>query len=73
MSRACYEMSMIHIPDSHNTKDWTNVVLKTALSKEQWEWLLAHQGGMYHIHRSGTAIKFERRADAEWFILKCAS
>jgi hypothetical protein len=64
---------MIHTPDAHNTKDWVNVLLKTPLSKEQWEWLLMQEGGMYHIHRSGTAIKFERKADAEWFILKCAT
>ncbi len=64
---------MIHIPDSHNTKDWVNVVLKTTLTKQHWEWLIAHPGGFYHIHRSGTAIKFERQADAEWFISKCAS
>ena len=61
---------MIHIPDSHNTKNWTNVLLKSPLTKQQWEWLLAHDGGMYHIHRSSTAVKFERREDAEWFMLR---
>jgi hypothetical protein len=64
---------MIHTPDAHNTKDWVNVLLKLPLLKEQWEWLLMHEGGMYHIHRSGTAIKFERKTDAEWFILRCAT
>jgi hypothetical protein len=62
---------MIYTSDSYDTKNWTNVLLKTPLSKEQWAWLTQHQGGMFHIHRSGTAIKFERPEDAEWFILKC--
>lgn len=62
---------MIHTPDAHNTKDWTNVQLKQPLTKQQWEWMLQRTGGMYHVHRSQTAIKFERHEDAEWFILKC--
>ena len=61
---------MIHTPDSHDTKNWTNVLLKAPLSKEQWEWMVQHHGGMYHIHRSSTAIKFERTQDAELFILR---
>jgi hypothetical protein len=63
---------MIYIPDSHNTKDWTNVLLKSPLNKDQWEWLRAHHSrGMYHIHRSSTAVKFELEVDAELFILTC--
>lgn len=61
---------MIHTPESHDTKTWTNVLLKTTLTREQWQYLIAHDGGMYHMHRSGTAIKFERKEDAEWFILR---
>ena len=62
---------MIHTPDAHNTKLWVNVLLKSPLNKDQWEWLLAHDSrGMYHIHRSSTAIKFELKQDAELFILR---
>lgn len=61
---------MIYISDSYNTKDWTNVLLKSPVSQEQWDWLRGHEGGMFHIHRSGTAVKFERKEDAEWFLLK---
>jgi len=62
---------MIHTPDSHNTKDWTNVLLTRPLNNDQWEWLRAHDSkGMYHIHRSSTAVKFERKQDAEWFMLR---
>jgi len=61
---------MIYTSDAHNTKDWTNILLKTPLSQEQWAWLTGREGGFFHIHRSGTAIKFERAEDAEWFLLK---
>jgi len=64
---------MIYTTDSYNTKDWTNILLKKPLTEEQWVWMRTHEGGMFHVHRSGTAIKFERKADAEWFILKCAT
>ena len=64
------EVGMIYTPDAYNTKDWTNVILKKPLFSEQWQWLQAHKGGMYHIHRSNTAIKFENKEDAALFALK---
>ena len=61
---------MIYIPDSYNTKDWTNVVLEKPTTEDQYNLLQSQQGGMFHIHRAGTAIKFERKEDAEWFLLR---
>lgn len=56
------------------TRNYTNVIVsqdwRKALSAEQVAWLKAHEGGMYHIHRNSTAIKFERKEDAEWFMLR---
>jgi hypothetical protein len=56
------------------TSNYTNVIVsqdwRSAMKADQVAWLKNHQGGMYHIHRSGTAIKFERKEDAEWFILR---
>jgi hypothetical protein len=56
------------------TSNYTNVIVSQswhkALSDEQIAWLVEHEGGMYHIHRSGTAVKFERKEDAEWFVLR---
>lgn len=40
------------------------------MSIEQIEWLRGHVGGGYHIHNSQHAVKFERRQDAEWFVLR---
>lgn len=62
--------TMKYTSDSHQTKNWTNVLLKTPVSQEQWDWLQSNRGGFFHIHRSGTAIKFERAEDAELFILR---
>ena len=61
---------MRYTSDSYNTKDWTNILLKKPLTEDQWQWLQTHDGGFFHIHRSGTAVKFERKADAEWFLLR---
>ena len=58
---------MNYISDSYNTKDWTNVVLKAPMLQEHWDWLKATQGGFFHVHRSGTEVKFENKADAELF------
>jgi hypothetical protein len=54
------------------TKNYTNVLLDIfkPLTKEQWRWLQNHDGGYYYIHRNGTAVKFERKEDAEWFVLR---
>ena len=61
---------MIYTSDSYNTKHWTNVQLKKPITEEQYDWLRNQAGGMFHIHRSGTAVKFERKEDAEWFLLR---
>jgi hypothetical protein len=56
------------------TSQYTNVIVNPAwrepITDEQAAWLKAHPGGQYHIHRSGTAIKFERQEDAHWFIMR---
>jgi hypothetical protein len=56
------------------TSNWTNVIVDPAWRQpivgEHVAWLKNHQGGHYHIHRNGTAVKFERKQDAEWFILR---
>lgn len=56
------------------TNNYTNVIVNPnwhkSMSIEQINWLKNHQGGMYHLHRNGTAVKFERKQDAEWFILR---
>lgn len=56
------------------TRDYTNVIVDPAwrepINGEHVVWLKAHEGGYYHIHRNGTAIKFERKEDAEWFMLR---
>jgi hypothetical protein len=56
------------------TSNYTNVIVsrdwRKAMSADQVAWLKNHKGGMYHIHRNGTAIQFERKEDAEWFILR---
>ena len=56
------------------TKYWTNI-LNVGLYKpfpgEALDWLREHKSdGMYHLHHSGTAVKFELKQDAEWFVLK---
>lgn len=61
---------MIYISDSYNTKDWTNLVLQSPLLQDHWDWLKATQGGFFHVHRAGTAIKFELKEDAEKFRLQ---
>ena len=38
--------------------------------QEHWDWLKATQGGFFHVHRSGTEVKFENKADAELFRAK---
>jgi hypothetical protein len=59
---------------SQYTKDYTNVIVDPSwyepITGDHVLWLKNHQGGMYHIHRNGTAVKFERKEDAEWFILR---
>lgn len=56
------------------TSNYTNVIVdpdwKKSMTHEQFAWLKEHKGGMYHIHRNATAVKFERKEDAEWFILR---
>jgi hypothetical protein len=54
------------------TKDWTNVFLgwRNPILGEALDWIREQPGGMYHVHASGSAIKFERKEDAEWFVLK---
>ena len=54
------------------TKNWTNVFVgwNTRIPLEAIDWVLAQEGGEVHIHASGHAIKFERKQDAEWFILR---
>ena len=52
------------------TSEWTNVRLLKPITQEQVEWISNHEGGMYHIHNSAYAIKFEREQDAEWFALR---
>lgn len=56
------------------TRDYTNVIVDPAwrepINSNHVAWLKAHEGGYYHIHRNGTAVKFERKQDAEWFILR---
>lgn len=54
------------------TKDWTNVFLgwNKKIPGEALDWVREHDGGMYHLHASGSAIKFERKQDAEWFMLR---
>jgi hypothetical protein len=56
------------------TSKWTNVILDPAwrepITGQQVAWLKAHPGGAYHIHRSGTAVRFERQQDAHWFIMR---
>jgi hypothetical protein len=55
------------------TKDWTNILSERhkPFSSEALAWLREHKSkGMYHLHRSGTAVKFELKQDAEWFILR---
>lgn len=61
---------MKYTTDSYNTKDWVNILLKKPLTEEQWAWMRTHEGGFFHVHRSGTAVKFERKEDAEWFLLR---
>jgi hypothetical protein len=55
----------------HTTK-WTNVLLdrNRPATREEIHWLNLRDGGKYHIHRSGTAITFERNEDAMMFVLK---
>lgn len=55
------------------TSTWTNVLSEEykPFSSEALNWLRTHESkGMYHLHRSGTAVKFELKEDAEWFILR---
>lgn len=56
------------------TSKYTNVIVgsdwRRGITDEQIEWLVAHEGGYYHIHRSGTAVKFEHEEDATLFILR---
>jgi hypothetical protein len=54
---------------SQYTSKWTNIPV-SKVEHRQLLWLTAHKGGQYHIHESGTRIKFERTQDAEWFILR---
>lgn len=55
------------------TSKWTNILSEEykPFSGEAIDWLRKYQGkGMYHLHRSGTAVKFEHKEDAAMFILK---
>ena len=55
------------------TSGWTNILSEKyrSFSVEALEWLRKYQGkGRYHIHRSGTAVKFEYEEDAAMFILR---
>lgn len=65
---------MRYQPYPQYTSKWTNVIVdpnwRKAMTDEHTNWLKAHEGGQYHIHRNSTAVKFERKEDAEWFILR---
>lgn len=61
---------MTYEPNSERTRAWTNVLLNEVVGFKRYRWLESHAGGRYHIHRSSTAIKFERAQDAEWFIMR---
>jgi hypothetical protein len=55
------------------TSKWTNILSEEykPFSGEAIDWLRTHESkGRYHLHRSGTAVKFELKEDAEWFILR---
>lgn len=55
------------------TRNWTNILGEwyTPFSGEALDWLREYDGkGMYHLHRSGSAVKFENEEDAAMFVLK---
>lgn len=55
------------------TSQWTNFLSEKyePFSGEAIDWLREYQGkGRYHLHRSGTAVKFEHEEDAAIFALK---
>ena len=54
------------------TSNWINIFLgwNKKISGEALDWVREQEGGMYHLHGSGSAIKFEREEDAALFILK---
>ena len=66
----CVEVVVTPTKYPQYTKYWTNVLLKKRLTDEEYQWLLSHVGGQFHVHRLATAIKFENKQDAEWFMLR---
>jgi hypothetical protein len=55
---------------SQYTSKWTNLLLDRLLTKEQFDWLINHEGGQYYVDFTQRAIKFERKQDYEWFLLR---
>lgn len=59
---------MIYQPYVQYTKGWTKVRERGGIPNERMTWIQNHEGGMYYYGFDG--LKFERKEDAEWYMLR---